>query len=313
MVCHWPDLPRGGAVVTPRTLLSINPFDLVYKRLIATESESVLGSIDHPSACIESFDWLESQSIRHRMRRQAWFCSWRSWGMVTIIAGISSVVSFVFLQHLVDLLQMTVDFYQSPEIPPMTMAVPLILAMMAVIALLVGGLALFWDRFPGQRSTLAAIDWATACDAMAHLLSTGCTYGDSLAMAQSVMPSRKGALNFQPANRTKAWLAAAKNRVDQGREIFEVKTSRNTDETMLCLLVDADSVSETPSKSWRMAAEHFDGMAHQRLHLLTQSLPPIATVISGILLWISISSTLGGMWRAMASMLRGCMMIGGGL
>jgi hypothetical protein len=68
-------------------------------------------------------------------------------------------------------------------------------------------------------------------------------------------------------------------------------------------MIDAADVE--PQRQWQVASDHFLELASRRLVLLLQSTPMIATIVSGLLIWISISTTLGWLWTAVAQMLQG--------
>jgi hypothetical protein len=261
------------------------------------------------------FAWIDHQEKRHQMRREVTRCAVGAWALLTFVTTLSSIVAFVFLSNVSELVSFHGNDRTFSINSPTTSAVPILLALVAAFFLIVGGLALLTRRFPGQRSTQASIDWATGCDAVAHLLSTGCTYSESLRGARRLIPNPIFGSKDGGWDSAATWLNAAADRVDAGRDLFETSGLRSSDEQKLRLLVQSENVSSgqqdaRPDLRWRAAADHFMTVAQQRLGMLTNSLPPIATILSGILLWISISATLGWMWRSVAGMLRE---LGGGL
>ena len=281
--------------------------DLVYKRLLQTSGKSPHSQQHEPvdpqsweheqdaGSDIRTFEWLDFQSQRRRMRQQATTCAWSAWLLMTFTAILSSIVAYLFLTNIQELFLMQRGYMEAKPIPQTAFAAPIGLGIIAFSLLFGGGLAIAFQRFPGQSST------NSACDAMAKLLSHHCTYSDSLRTASQIMPIAMIPRKWGFSNRVARWMSAAADRVDQGGQIFPDNLAMSADEATLHLLVDSDS--HDPAKQWRVAAEHFSTVADKRLSMLTQCLPPIATILSGIMLWISISATLGWMWRSIASML----------
>ena len=73
------------------------------------------------------------------------------------------------------------------------------------------------------------------------------------------------------------------------------------DAAMLELLVDAGDGE--PAEQWKIASDHFLGVARRRMALLLGSVPILATVVAGIIVWVAISATLGWMWLAVAELI----------
>ncbi|WP_157593963.1 hypothetical protein [Rubripirellula obstinata] len=293
--------------------------DPVYRRLVEVVPDKHCRALDQDgfdqnasgqnlSIKERSFSWIDRQETRLQMRRTATRCTLGAWAMMTFIAIASSIVGFVFLNNATELFAMEESYFNIEPASQSSRSVPLLLAITGTALLVVGGIAFLVRRFPGLRSTQSSIDWATASDAVAQLLATGCSYDESFRKAHELMPRKIFGFGSE-SDSAAAWLKAATQRVEEGREVFETGNAKSADELKLRLLVQSDSTNprqpeRSPERRWQAAAEHFMLVAEQRLGMLTHSLPPIATILSGIMLWMSISATLGWMWRSVLGLLR---------
>ena len=288
-----------------------NQMDLVCRRLAQVESdpasqvgERAFSPNEHCYLC------MDQQEQRKQLRQSATRCVVGAWALVTIVAAVASIVAMFFLWNVADVFSFIENDLEIASAPRSAQAAPLALGAIATALFLLGIFAFLTSRFPGLRSIQEGIDWATASDAVAHLLSSGCTYGDSLRGARELIQSPRFALKSLQPRGVAAWLKSAADRVDAGRDLLEVDGWQSSDERKLRLLLQTSAdkpgrQDPSPEKRWRCAANHFMAVSNQRLGLLTHSLPPIATILSGILLWISVSSTLGAMWRNLAGVLDG--------
>lgn len=286
----------------------------------ATETRSASQSshdIDADSQTVmqqRHFEWLDRQQRRKEIRRDATRCATMAWGLMTTIATLGSLVAFVFHRNLTQAFPSTDDRVFDPSVSLTIQTVPYLLAITAALLFVLGGLAIASGRFPGQRSTLLGVDWATACDAVSQFLSTQSTYSDSLRGAAVLFASKRFGIPFQSSRTVASWLESAAIRIDSGRKLFEPNSTESGDQEKLRLLVhsmsqdsnqnDASGADFNPSHRWNEASEYFMTVSQQRLEVLTYSLPSIATVLSGILLWVSISASLGWMWQSVAAMLK---------
>jgi hypothetical protein len=236
--------------------------------------------------------WLEGQHRRRNMRRRATLCALGGWILMTTAAIVSSVVALHMSHDMREIFQGGL-WPPGSGVPKSIVVLPWVLVSVAVL-LVVGGL-LGWagGRIPGFSKTVSAIDWSAASDAVTRLLSVGCTYPEAFRTAAEVTrskPSRK-------------WLLQAAERVEQGGPQVMPASSSDSDAVVLESLIDA--AQSEPQRQWKVAADHFFELARRRLVLLLQSTPMLATIISGLLIWIAISVTLGWMWRAVAEMCQG--------
>ncbi len=184
--------------------------------------------------------------------------------------------------------------FETPiEMGPALMVVPFVLAVAAGVILVGGLLAWSWGWFPGWSRTVSAIDWSTGSDAVARLLSAGCTYPEAFRLAAEVTRSHS----------SRTWFKQAADRVEQGGPHVSASAYGRGDTAMLEALVEPSR--QEPDRQWRIASAHFFEVATRRLVLLLQAVPMISTILSGLLIWIAVSSTLGWMWRAVAEMIRG--------
>ncbi|MGI9474884.1 MAG: hypothetical protein ACR2NZ_25360 [Rubripirellula sp.] len=235
--------------------------------------------------------WLEGEQQRTSMRRRAKWCAIAGWLLISVTAIVSAGVAYHFGQSVQQLLSGQV---RTELTAPWTISiVPIGLVAFAVLMVVAGPLAWGLGKVPGFSRTLSAIDWSSSSDAVNRLLTVGCTYPEAFRTAAKVTataPSRD-------------WLLRAADRVERGGQAVDEAASANSDSVILESLI-ATSGSE-PQQQWQIAAEHFLDVGRRRLVLMLQSTPMISTIIAGIVLWISISLTLGWMWRIAAQMIRG--------
>ncbi len=261
--------------------LARRPLDAVAKRLAEAnsyESSSVL-------------EWLEGQQQRSAMRRRAALCTAGGWLLMSTAAVVSSVVAWKMSGDIREIF----SGMMGPEstVPGAVDFLPWLLVLIATVLVVGGIVSWFGESIPGFSKTASAIDWSAASDAVTRLLSIGCTYPEAFRMAATVARSKP----------SRTWLIQAADRVEHGGPQVSPNQHSIGDAAVLELLIDAAEFE--PQKQWKVAADHFLEVARRRLVLLLQSVPMIATIISGLLVWIAISATLGWMWRAVAEMIRG--------
>ncbi|MGB7346234.1 MAG: hypothetical protein WBD20_18595, partial [Pirellulaceae bacterium] len=77
----------------------------------------------------------------------------------------------------------------------------------------------------------------------------------------------------------------------------------NGDPAIVELLVQSDSMD--PIHGWRIVADHFIEVARSRFALLLSTGPILSTLLAGLIIWMSISATLGAMWRSAFQSIQG--------
>ncbi|WP_146460917.1 hypothetical protein [Rubripirellula tenax] len=250
---------------------------------------SYLASV--PGHSPSAIGWLDGQRELGEMRRRAVFCVFAAWLMLTVAAIVAAVTALMMSANVRSIFdeQFRDDLGSILAI----VYVPWILFSIAAV-LLVGGLvALLSGYFPGLRSTRSALDWSSAADAVSRLLSAGCTYPDAFRVAAAAMPSSE----------SRGWLIHAAERVEKGMSPTLENNVARGDTAVLELMLGA--VNDQPQHQWSLATEHFFVVAKRRLMLLTHTVPMITTVLAGFLIWVSISTTLGWMWKSVGSMVNG--------
>jgi hypothetical protein len=235
--------------------------------------------------------WIEGQQRRGVMHRRATLCMAGGFAVVTVAATVGSLISLFFAHEMQALFRD--DFPSGVGAPSSVMAMPVTLAVVTALLIIGGSFAWASGRVPGLRGVRSAIDWTAAGDAIARLLSIGCTYPEAFKMAAQV--TRSG--------RNRGWLLNAADRTERGESGPQGSLSSAGDAGMLELLVDAGEGE--PAEQWRIASDHFCGVARRRLALLLGAVPILATVIAGILVWVAISATLGWMWLAVTELTGG--------
>lgn len=244
--------------------------------------------------------WSESRQTCAIMRRRATWCTVSAWAFLSGAAIVSSVVAITMSSKVRGIFS---DQVTGDEFALMTVSwTPWILSVIAGL-LAIGGLAaLVSGWMPGYRSTRSAIDLSLVCEAVTRLLAVGAPYPDAF----------RAAAEIAPRGEAKQWLIGAATRVESGQAPVVSASmgfdsslpsssflSFSGDVAMLELLIA--SANDRPEGQWSIASQHFREIAGRRLSLLTQSLPLITTLLAGLLLWVSISSTLGWMWKSVGN------------
>ncbi|MFK8114863.1 MAG: hypothetical protein AB8B91_21860 [Rubripirellula sp.] len=248
---------------------------------------------DNSSASV--VEWLDAQQRRAAIRRRARWCAAGAWMMMSVAAIVGSYVAIGMALDMKELFGTTSEFWgrNNFQSPIGVYVVPVALVTIAIALVLTGLICWITGRIPGFSKAFAALDWSSASDAMTRLLAGGCTYPEAYRTAASAVSS----------NVSRNWLNASAARIESGGPGVKATPGARGDIAMLELMIDA--TESEPQQQWGIAADHFFELATRRLTLLTQAAPTIATIVSGILIWISISATLGWMWRAVAQMIGG--------
>ncbi len=245
-------------------------------------------------------DWLEGRQQRNALHRRTFWCSLGAWMLVTAAAVIGSAVAIKFAhdtrEAFADVTIWSSGWNYDYKIvhPPIAIqVVPPLLALVAAILLIGGLVAWCLGRFPGHSWTSSAIDWSNVSDAVWRLLSVGCTYPESFETAAKV--SRCGS--------NRLWLRQSAEQVQRGASEFPSGKASNGDVAMLQTLVQTSDAQ--PSARWRLAQEYFGEVAQRRVALLQATVPIVSTLVAGLLIWLSISATLGWMWATVGRMMTG--------
>ena len=235
--------------------------------------------------------WLTGEQLRLDMRRRAKWCAVAGWLLVSLTAIAGSAIAAYF-GHYVQ--QLFIGDVFTELTPPLSIAyTPKAMMIFAGLVVIVAPFAWLVGRVPGYSKTLALIDWSASSDAVNRLLSVGCAYPEAFRTAAKLTTTK-------PSRR---WLLQAADRIERGGDAIEETAGGTVDSLVLESLVGTAGVE--PQDQWQIASEHFLDVAQRRLVLLLQSTPMIATIVSGLVLWISISVTIGWMWRIAAQMIRG--------
>lgn len=225
------------------------------------------------------------------MRRRATLCAIGAWSLMGSASLISCLVVFYMSretrQFLGNELGLTVGPYSSLRV------VPIALGLATTFILLGGIVAWLWRKYPGWSQTVSAIDWASISDAVARLLAVGCTYPEAFRLASGLT---RLAIH-------RAWLRDAADRVERGESEFHPTGNGRGDASILEALIATSG--NQPDLQWEIASQHFFDLANRRLVLQVQSMPIIAMLVSGLLVWISITCAISWMWKISVEMIGG--------
>ncbi len=258
--------------------------DPVAKQLVAKGEE-------HTASALQ---WLEAEQYRRSMSRQAFFTCIAGWLLISVSCVVSS---FAALRMANDLNQLIsgksmsfrydidrLDHASDINAPLRLRFIPTALSALTVAWIAGGLIAFFSGAYPGLRSAKSAIDWASTTDGVSRLLAAGFPYSDAF---ESVSQTIR-------AKNPRQWLARKSTQLKQGEGAMGLNPWSRGDATVVEAMIDG--ARNEPETSWRIAADHFDHIAHERLAMLTQLGPMLATVVAGIVVWIGIATTLGWLW-----------------
>ncbi len=262
-------------------------------------AERLAASTDgHASLVI---DWLEARHRRVALNRRAAWCTFGAWLTVTSAATVGCIVAVKFAADVRETFRdaglWSLDGWswevEPLDLPMMLRVVPPLLGSIAALLIIGGLIAWSTGRFPGLGWARSAIDWADVSDGVSRLLAVGCTYPEAFQTAAKISRTR--------ANRE--WLRKASERIESGTAQVSAGAPATSDVAVLEMLVEDNATD--PSQRWQLAHQHFEDAARRRLSLLQGTLPVISTLLAGLLIWMSISATLGWMWGTIARMLYG--------
>ena len=265
------------------------------------DSDEVTKKLQCPSQPELLRSWLDQQLERDRMRQQTRICAFKAWFTLAAMALATTGIALYFRSATADLFP-AVDFLEVTSLSSVrsgtddaqSAAVPLLLILLiATNSLIVTALPLAWafGRLPGFSSALGSVDWATAGDAMSRLLTIGCPYPDALRTTASVVS--RGA--------QRRWLLQAAARVEIGGHLAPSSSKQSSEESVLFTML---STQETPmQRDWQLASEHCQTVAERKVELLVAAAPVLATILAGLILWISVMTTLGSMWTTLGTLL----------
>lgn len=262
---------------------------------MVTKFDSVsdaLMALDDDDARAEAISWVTAETGRHQARRRTNLCSMAAVALILAGAIASAAISMSFATKLKVI---------SEELPSAgtglfasIYTVPIGLSIVAGLIVVATFVCWLTGKLPGHAGVLSAIDWSTCSDAMSRLLKCGKTYPDACRVAGSVAQTRSGRL----------WFAAAAARVERGEPMIrDTHGHAGADASVVEAMIE--SAKNEPHLQWHTAAQHFGHVLEHRLALMVTVMPMMATLLTGLLVWLAISSTLGYMWRAISQMIGG--------
>ena len=255
---------------------------------LATTDDTLTASAIH---------WQNAQRERSRTLRRSWWIAFSGWLLVAFASLVSAGIAIT----------LTLDLYTvltsaGPEsIPSLNWRnrndvelklswrntlVPALLVFVSVFVCFAGLIALIKNSFPGYGTVYNAIQWSSACDAMARLLASGSTYPEALRLVASENLSRS----------TSLWFCDAADRIERGEANISLSKQSKGPQALVEAMVE--SVPHSPSQAWRIAAIHFQSASHRREVILASVLPALCTVLAAALLWLAITTTLNWFWMS---------------
>lgn len=95
------------------------------------------------------------------------------------------------------------------------------------------------------------------------------------------------------------WLEQAAKNVEAGQPALAEDSYKRPDTAVLhTVMSDPDSMAQS---DWEAVAQHYDFCAKRTMSLLLAALPVAATLIAGLILWLSITTTFGDFLKTLTS------------
>lgn len=177
---------------------------------------------------------------------------------------------------------------------PSQWAAPVLGVVAALMTLtFLGGV--LWKRLPGVYSTMVAADWANVSDAIARMVDAGSNYSEAFRAAAAISKT----------SAPKQWLIQRAKKIETGYSgpLSQVSAKERVHGDAAILSVLVDHSGDQPQNGWRAAEQHFDNVSRQRFELTRTMLPILATLVAGLMLWLSVACTLGWVWSQMKNLI----------
>ena len=100
-----------------------------------------------------------------------------------------------------------------------------------------------------------------------------------------------------PKSPLQGWIYRAADSVEAGQSLLPATMPCRAEDTVLLNLIQHTD-SETQNE-WLLIANHYEAAAKRQLSLLAGAVPVATTLISGLILWLSVSFSLGSFWGSL--------------
>ncbi|TWT98252.1 hypothetical protein [Stieleria varia] len=263
--------------------------------LMAGKDNATPADQDGPTADPNVLGFLVACQERRQLRSRLWWCWVGGWLMMTTAAAIGCFFALRMNHFMHEILKSNRDddgfswfSVSSPSTPPWTsLAAAPVLGAVAVLLVAIAVVAVLRKRLPGADNALLAIDWANTADAVARLLDHGKTYPETFRLVARTCQT----------GHVRQWLLRSAQRIESGYGgaiSGAAGVPLSGDAALLTVLVDHSG--DQPQIGWQAARDHFDSVSHRRGQLTLALFPVFAVLVSGLLLWLSMATTMGWIW-----------------
>jgi len=231
--------------------------------------------------------WMNYCTRRDEMLNRATHCALTGWLVITSVLILSTLIVWYFQFTSSEILKTLNSQFESSDVNDASSS----LGMLLCACIVCGLLPLAWRKnyIPGFRSLRSEMDLTTTGHAMGKLLSLGLPYPAAFRVTASNLRCSK----------QRNWLMTAAERVEAGHAAISETVHQDAQTAILLTVMSRpDSVDH---EDWETVAEHYESSAKQTLNILLAGTPSASILIAGLILWFSISSSLGNFWSTFSS------------
>ncbi|MGI9468581.1 MAG: hypothetical protein ACR2OA_15800 [Rubripirellula sp.] len=229
--------------------------------------------------------WVEYCTQRDAMLHRTTNCALASWLLVFSAATLSTLMAWHFQNSTLEVLEVFHDGN-----PPDGSFSGYLIPILLLNCVLCGLLPFAWRKnlVPLFRKLRNDIDWTTIGNAMGQLTPLGIPYPAAFRLTA-------GSLRCESHRK---WLEGAARNVEAGKPVIPENLSNGPNTAVLhAVLSNPDSMVN----DWKAVAQHYDSCSKQTLSMLLAAIPIAATLVAGLILWFSITSTFGDFYRMLGS------------
>ena len=259
-------------------------------------------------------NWLDFCLMRDVLRKKAATCALMGWVSVTVLTMLCTLMLGYFQISTSKMLRFLASFHdpqgnndatipfrpwEASLVEPLTDPqgasltallqpwLPLICLISLCIACFLLPLAWKQNLIPGFRSLRNSINYMTLGQAMSQMIGLGLPYPRAFRASAETLPKSP----------LQGWIYRAADSVEAGQSLLPATMPCRAEDTALLNLIQRTD-SETQNE-WLLIANHYEAAAKRQLSLLAGAVPVAATLISGLILWLSVSFSLGSFWGSL--------------
>lgn len=283
-------------------MVGIAKTDLITQQLTASSNAN-------PSAL---YNWVEYCTQRDAMLYRTRSCALASWLLVFSVATFSTLMAWHFQKSTLEAMELLNDGKPTDEsfsgtsftYPSEVMLADqtthqivltgnsqYLMPSLLLICLVFALMPIAWriNFIPLFRKLRNDIDWTTIGQAMGQLTPLGIPYPVAFRLTAESLRCKSH----------RKWLERAAQNVESGQPVIGENLSHQPNTAVLyAVLTNCDSMAK---EDWKVVAQHYDSCSKRTLSLLLAAIPVAATLVAGVILWVTITSTFGDFYSTLYS------------